>query len=42
MPVIWDYHVVLLLRQRDGGPSTWVYDFDTELALPCKTKGIKR
>jgi len=45
LPVIWDYHVVLVLRplsfsqddMGDGGNShtgSWIYDFDTTLDLP--------
>ncbi|KAF8959078.1 N-terminal glutamine amidase-domain-containing protein [Flammula alnicola] len=43
-PVIWDYHVVLVLHPRredsdmKARPSehhSWVYDFDTRLDLPC-------
>ncbi|CAA7265438.1 unnamed protein product [Cyclocybe aegerita] len=43
--VIWDYHVILLLRprQQDDGSlasrpgklRSWVYDFDTTLPIPC-------
>ena len=49
-PVIWDYHVVLLLRPRQGVEGTtdfiekdrarsWVYDFDTTLPVPCPGQG---
>ncbi|KAF7338417.1 Nt-Gln-amidase domain-containing protein [Mycena venus] len=31
--VVWDYHVVLLLRSRDQ--RRWIYDFDTCLPFPC-------
>ncbi|KAJ7109232.1 N-terminal glutamine amidase-domain-containing protein [Mycena epipterygia] len=34
--VVWDYHVVLLLRSRDG--QNWIYDLDTRLAVPCPLK----
>ncbi|KAF8803507.1 hypothetical protein BYT27DRAFT_7195342 [Phlegmacium glaucopus] len=43
-PVLWDYHVVLLLRPRQGVEESmgfndhdmsWVYDFDTTLPVPC-------
>ncbi|KAJ7083830.1 N-terminal glutamine amidase-domain-containing protein [Mycena crocata] len=34
--VVWDYHVVLLLRTREG--QHWIYDFDTRLPLPCLMK----
>lgn len=49
--VIWDYHVVLLLRARRNGqfaelaqaesnvPQSWIYDFDTLLPKPCHWKG---
>jgi len=37
--VIWDYHVILLLRsRRREKASVWVYDFDTRLAIPCSLK----
>ncbi|KDR81797.1 hypothetical protein GALMADRAFT_240006 [Galerina marginata CBS 339.88] len=42
-PVIWDYHVILVLRPRHkdttevNEPHTsWVYDFDTRLSMPCE------
>lgn len=35
--VVWDYHVVLLLRSSDG--QHWIYDFDTRIAIPCPLKG---
>jgi len=47
MPVIWDYHVVLALRERPQvhsqwqsccltrGRDTWIYDLDTCLPIPC-------
>ncbi|KAJ7738529.1 N-terminal glutamine amidase-domain-containing protein [Mycena maculata] len=35
-PVIWDYHVVLLLRSGDH--QYWIYDFDTRLPFPCLLK----
>ena len=46
-PVIWDYHVVLLLRPRQGveegiekdRTGSWVYDFDTTLPVPCPGQG---
>ncbi|KAJ7343627.1 N-terminal glutamine amidase-domain-containing protein [Mycena albidolilacea] len=31
--VVWDYHVVLLVRSRDQ--QHWIYDFDTRLPFPC-------
>ncbi|KAH9842532.1 N-terminal glutamine amidase-domain-containing protein [Rhodofomes roseus] len=54
--VVWDYHVILVLRSREhmqsseqdpthreGGPQrtqaagdSWVYDFDTRLAVPSR------
>ncbi|KAH7922829.1 hypothetical protein BV22DRAFT_1016534 [Leucogyrophana mollusca] len=48
-PVIWDYHVVLALRERprllqqpststSAERSTWIYDFDTHLNVPCHWK----
>ncbi|KAH7910646.1 N-terminal glutamine amidase-domain-containing protein [Hygrophoropsis aurantiaca] len=49
-PVIWDYHVVLALRERpqllqqtststsSAERSTWIYDFDTHLSVPCPWK----
>lgn len=44
-PVVWDYHVVLLLRPRqaalneNGRTMSWVYDFDTILPVPCPGQG---
>jgi protein N-terminal glutamine amidohydrolase len=32
-PVVWDYHVVLLLREAQ---RSWTYDFDTTLGWPCE------
>ncbi|KAL1925258.1 uncharacterized protein VTP21DRAFT_141 [Calcarisporiella thermophila] len=32
LPVLWDYHVILVLRTRS---QSWVYDFDTTLDFPC-------
>ncbi|KAF9477377.1 hypothetical protein BDN70DRAFT_881282 [Pholiota conissans] len=43
-PVIWDYHVILILRLRRNAATTiteysakrsWAYDLDTSLDLPC-------
>ncbi|KAJ6455725.1 N-terminal glutamine amidase-domain-containing protein [Mycena sanguinolenta] len=34
--VVWDYHVVLLLRSQDQ--RRWIYDFDTRLPFPCLLK----
>ncbi|TFK72181.1 hypothetical protein BDN72DRAFT_763693 [Pluteus cervinus] len=38
-PVVWDYHVILVLRERKGEAEppvkSWVYDFDSTLAMPC-------
>jgi len=48
VPVVWDYHVVLLLRPRQGveestgfneNDMSWVYDFDTTLPVPCPGQG---
>ncbi|EIW84991.1 hypothetical protein CONPUDRAFT_117353 [Coniophora puteana RWD-64-598 SS2] len=46
LPIVWDYHVVLVLKSRrtkisssanlDG--QTWVYDLDTLLNVPCSWK----
>ncbi|KAL4253937.1 Protein N-terminal glutamine amidohydrolase [Abortiporus biennis] len=48
--VVWDYHVILVLRsslssttvskndeseQLDVEPSSWVFDFDSQLSAPC-------
>ncbi|EEB89981.1 hypothetical protein MPER_11870, partial [Moniliophthora perniciosa FA553] len=37
IPVVWDYHVILVLRSRFKNPEdqlvAWVYDFDTTLLL---------
>ncbi|KAJ3792697.1 N-terminal glutamine amidase-domain-containing protein [Lentinula aff. detonsa] len=35
-PVVWDYHVVAVLRPRKSSSNlhSWVYDFDTRLDLP--------
>lgn len=48
-PVIWDYHVILILRPRrkalatnaeqSAMHSSWAYDFDTILDLPCPWEG---
>jgi len=52
--VVWDYHVILLLRPREPHlkgsgslpavktshkSSSWVYDFDTTLPVPCQWEG---
>ncbi|KIM80796.1 hypothetical protein PILCRDRAFT_72747 [Piloderma croceum F 1598] len=47
--IVWDYHVVLILRLRsDVGTGTtnctvpegaWIYDYDTLLPKPCPWKG---
>lgn len=48
--VVWDYHVVLVLRPRlmrtnasSNGETTeadaWVYDFDSRGPLPCRWLG---
>ena len=41
LPVVWDYHVVLVLRPVPGEcdgqtirTGSWIYDFDTTLDLP--------
>ncbi|KAF8212390.1 N-terminal glutamine amidase-domain-containing protein [Mycena galopus ATCC 62051] len=33
--VVWDYHVVLLLRSKE---QQWIYDMDTRLPFPCLLK----
>ncbi|KAF8121919.1 N-terminal glutamine amidase-domain-containing protein [Boletus edulis] len=37
--IIWDYHVILALRERgqvhSPGRDTWIYDLDTCLPIPC-------
>lgn len=50
-PAIWDYHVILAVRERlqvHSQPqdcsltrvrSTWVYDLDTCLPIPCHWSG---
>ena len=41
-PVVWDYHVILLISNGSGALSrsqTWVYDFDSRLHKPCKLEG---
>jgi len=40
-PVVWDYHVVLLLtsRGREKIDQSWIYDFDTILPMPCPAQG---
>jgi len=40
-PVVWDYHVVLLLTSRERGQidQSWIYDFDTVLPMPCPAQG---
>ncbi len=48
LPVCWDYHVVLLLRNisiyppSDSENCNWVYDFDTRLPVPVPLAGIRR
>ncbi|KAF8162949.1 N-terminal glutamine amidase-domain-containing protein [Crassisporium funariophilum] len=49
-PVVWDYHVILMLRPKPGCVDSahaefgvpeiesWVYDFDTCLPMPCPWK----
>lgn len=41
--VVWDYHVILLIRFREADlrerAPVWIYDFDTRLAVPCKLQG---
>lgn len=51
-PVVWDYHVLLLLRPvvsagpdeiNDGQsvrPGSFIYDFDSTLDLPCDAQGL--
>ncbi|EPQ58414.1 hypothetical protein GLOTRDRAFT_114844 [Gloeophyllum trabeum ATCC 11539] len=48
--VVWDYHVILVLRPRpakidrmdrshdEEDAASWVYDFDTQLPRPCTAK----
>ncbi|KAF7295055.1 Nt-Gln-amidase domain-containing protein [Mycena indigotica] len=38
--VVWDYHVVLLLRDQDK--REWIYDFDTCIPCPCPLKEYLR
>ncbi|KAJ7751997.1 N-terminal glutamine amidase-domain-containing protein [Mycena metata] len=38
--VVWDYHVVLLLRSRER--QQWIYDFDSRLPFPCLMKDYLR
>ncbi|KAI8342781.1 N-terminal glutamine amidase-domain-containing protein [Chlamydoabsidia padenii] len=33
--VVWDYHVILLVKSNNDTESTNVYDFDTTLPFPC-------
>ncbi|KAF9246118.1 N-terminal glutamine amidase-domain-containing protein [Melanogaster broomeanus] len=52
--VVWDYHVVLVLRSRSGGHhqppnlqqtserSIWIYDLDTQLPVPCHWKEVRK
>ncbi|KAI3610746.1 protein n-terminal glutamine amidohydrolase [Moniliophthora roreri] len=44
LPVVWDYHVILVLRLRLKNPGdqpvAWVYDFDTILSFPTSWTGI--
>ncbi|PFH52422.1 hypothetical protein AMATHDRAFT_74213 [Amanita thiersii Skay4041] len=38
LPVVWDYHVVLLLRPRFAdvaSEESWIYDFDADMPIPC-------
>ncbi|KAK7467065.1 hypothetical protein VKT23_004126 [Stygiomarasmius scandens] len=40
LPVVWDYHVILVLRPRalSTEMSSWVYDYDTRLGMPISLK----
>lgn len=50
-PVVWDYHVILVLKpiqDKESNPyqptvyhnqESIVYDFDTSLSMPCKWEG---
>lgn len=43
-PVVWDYHVVLVIRRRQPGvpptsDSLWVYDFDSVFGMPSPWQG---
>lgn len=48
--VLWDYHVVLVLRARPRGAgetptapaACWVYDFDSRAGVPCPWQGAQR
>lgn len=33
-PVVWDYHVILILTSKTSGES-FVYDFDTRMKMGC-------
>jgi len=33
--VVWDYHVILVLRRPTGDEDSLVYDLDTILDVPC-------
>jgi len=35
-PVVWDYHVVLMQKPKEGSPL--VYDLDSLMAFPCQLK----
>lgn len=36
LPVVWDYHVVLVVFQEDAASGGWVvYDLDSRLSFPC-------
>ena len=48
--VVWDYHVILVLRPRllrklasahgeMAEADAWIYDFDTRCPLPCRWLG---
>lgn len=44
-PVVWDYHCILLLKSKVNTPShgddesSWIFDYDSRLAMPCPLKG---
>jgi hypothetical protein len=43
LPVVWDYHCILLLKKKRSaaeGTKNWFYDFDTTLPNPCAHDGM--